>query len=189
MPVSLSRAIDEALTELGYLHVYREHDRIHPIAGGHFFPREELPDLIAWLADRRRNPYPTRLTVVRDASHLLPFNWVRIDATDGIAEFSENLIDRRDEAIAAKRYARLEAEVVGSSTIEVRTHRIQRYTLYLNETLVDLSRPVTIVTNGIVTYEGPVAPSAKALLRDARGRQDPGAFFSAAVSVAVPSSK
>src|SRR2546425_12238020 len=67
MPVSLSRVIDETLTELGYLHVYREHNRVHPMAGGHFFPREELPDLIAWLADRHRNPYPKKLTVVRDA--------------------------------------------------------------------------------------------------------------------------
>ena len=189
MPVPLSRAIDEALTELGYLHVYREHDRIHPMAGGHFFPREELPDLIAWLADRHRNPYPKKLTVVRDASHLLPFNWVRIDATDRIAEFSENLIDRRDKAIATKRYARLEAEVVGPNKIEVHTRRIRRYTLYLNDTLVDFSRPVTIMTNGNVTYKGTVAPSTKTLLREARTRQDPGAFFSVAVSVAVPSSK
>jgi pimeloyl-ACP methyl ester carboxylesterase len=189
MPVSLSRVIDEALTELGYPHVYREHDRMHPMAGGHFFPREELPDLIAWLADRQRNPYPKKLTVVRDASHLLPFNWVRIDSTDRIAEFSENLIDRRDEAIATKRYARLEAEVVGSNKIEVRTHRIRRYTLYLNENLADLSRPVTIMTNGSVTYEGTVTPSAKTLLREARARQDTGIFFSASVSVVVPGSK
>ncbi|HZC68331.1 MAG TPA: prolyl oligopeptidase family serine peptidase [Nitrospirales bacterium] len=189
MPVSLSRAIDEALTTLGYLHVYREHDRVHPMAGGHFFPREELPDLIAWLADRHRNPYPKKLTVVRDASHLLPFNWVRIDATDRIAEFSENLIDRRDEAIATKRYARLEAEVVGPNKIEVRTQRIRRYTLYLNQNLVDLSRPVTIMTNGVITYEGLVVPSTKTLLREARARQDHGVFFSASVSVAVPSSK
>jgi len=189
MPVSLSRVIDEALTELGYLHMYREHDRVHPMAGGHFFPREELPELIAWLADRHRNPYPKKLTVVRDASHLLPFNWVRIDATDRIAEFSENLTDRRDEAIATKRYARLEAEVVGPNKIEVRTHRIRRYTLYLNDNLVDLSRPVTIVTNGNVTHEGTVVPSTKTLLHEARARQDPGVFFSATVSVAVPSSK
>ena len=189
MPGSLSRAIDGALTELGYLHVYREHDRVHPMAGGHFFPREELPDLIAWLAGRHRNPYPKKLTVVRDASHLLPFNWVRIDATDRIAEFSENLVDRRDEAIATKRYARLEAEIVGPHTIEVRTHRIRRYTLYLNENLVDLARPVTIMTNGVLTYEGLVAPSTRTLLREARARQDPGTIFSAFVSVAVPSSK
>src|SRR5947199_1150672 len=139
MPVSLSRTIDGALTDLGYPHVYREHDRVHPMAGGHFFPREELPDLIAWLAGRHRNPYPKKLTVVRDASHLLPFNWVRIDATDRIAEFSENLVDRRDEAIATKRYARLEAEFVGSNKIEVRTHRIRGSTLYLNENLVALA--------------------------------------------------
>ena len=189
MPVSLSRAIDGALTELGYLHVYREHDRVHPMAGGHFFPREELPDLIAWLADRRRNPYPKKLTVVRDASHLLPFDWVRIDVTDRIAEFSEDLVDRRDEAIATKRYARLEAEIVGSNKIEVRTHRIRRYTLYLNENLVDLARPVTIMTNGVVTYEGLVVPSTRTLLRGARARRDPGTIFSASVSVAVPSSK
>src|SRR3989442_2198661 len=124
MPVSLSRVIDGALTELGYLHVYREHNRVHPMAGGHFFPREELPDLIAWLADRHRNPYPTKLTVVRDPSHRLPFNWVRIDATDRIAEFSEDLTDRHDEAIATKRSARLQAEFVGPNKIDVRTHPI-----------------------------------------------------------------
>ena len=189
MPVHMSRSIAEALTELGYAHVYREHDRVHPQAGGHFFPREELPDLVAWLGQQYRAPSPKKLTVVRDASHLLPFGWVRIDATDRIAEFSEDLTDRHDEAIATKRYARLEAEIVGPNKIEVRTHRIRRYTLYLNEHLVDLSRPVTIMTNGSVTYEGTVAPSTKFLLHDARIRQDPGVFFSASVSVTVPSSK
>src|SRR5207237_356798 len=82
----------------------------------------------------------------------------RIDATDRIAEFSENLIDRRDEAIATKRYARLEAEVVGPNKIEVHTRRIRRYTLYLNDTLVDFSRPVTTLANGNVTYEGTGGP-------------------------------
>ena len=159
------------------------------MAGGHFFPREELPDLVSWLADRRRNPYPKKLTIVRDASHLLPFNWARIDATDRIAEFSEDLIDRHDEAIATKRYARLEAEIVGPNKIEVRTHRIRRYTLYFNEHLVDFSRPVTIMTNGVPTYEGVVVSSTRTILREARARQDPGTIFSASVSVAVPSSK
>ncbi len=189
MPVRLSRSIDEALTELGYAHVYREHDRVHPQAGGHFFPREELPELVAWLADRHRNPYPKKLTVVQDASHLLPFGWVRIDATDRIAEFSENLIDTHDELIAGRRYAKLDAAVVGPNRIEVRTHRIRRYTLYFNDTLVDLSRPVTIVTDGTLTYEGLVTPSARTILREARVRQDPGSVFSASVSVAVPSSQ
>src|SRR2546428_12726889 len=107
------------------------------MAGCRFYPREELPALIAWLADRHRNPYPKKLTVVRDASHLLPFNWVRLDATERIAEFSENLVDRRDEAIATKRYARLEAEVVGSNKIGARRHRARRYTPSLKDDQVD----------------------------------------------------
>jgi poly(3-hydroxybutyrate) depolymerase len=185
MPVHMSRSIDEALTALGYAHVYREHDRVHPHAGGHFFPREELPDLVAWLGRQHREPYPKKLTVVQDASHLLPFGWIRIDATDRIAEFSENLTDTSDELIAARRYAKLEAAVVGLNRIEVRTQHIRRYTLYLNEALVDLSRPVTVVTNGATSFEGPVAASVKTLLRAARLRQDPRMLFPATVSVNV----
>ena len=185
MPVRLSRSIDEALTELGYAHIYREHDRVHPQAGGHFFPREELPDLVVWLGRQRRDPYPKKLTVVQDASHLLPFGWMRIDATDRIAEFSDNLVDHRDDLISNRRYAKLEAAVAGPNRIEVRTQRVRRYTLYLNDTLVDLSRPVTVVTNGAVSFEGAVTPGARTLLREARLRQDPRMLFPATVSVNV----
>ncbi len=185
MPVHMSRSIDEALTELGYAHVYREHNRTHPHAGGHIFPREELPDLVAWLDRQRRDPYPKKLTVVQDASHLLPFGWVRIDATDRIAGFSDNLVDHRDEFIANRRYAKLEAAVAGPNRIEVRTKFVRRYTLFLNESLVNLSRPVTIVTNGTTSFEGAVPPDAKVLLREARLRQDPRMLFPASLSVNV----
>src|SRR2546430_16043237 len=94
-----------------------------------------------------------------------------------------------DEAIAPKRYARLDAEFVASNKIELRTPRTRRYTLYLNEKLVDLARPVTIMTNGVLTYEGLVVPSTRTLLREARARQDPGTIFSASVSVTVPGSQ
>jgi predicted esterase len=189
MPVNLSRSIDEALTELGYAHVYREHDRVHPMAGGHFFPREELPDLVSWLGQQRREPYPTKLTVVRDASHLLPFGWARIDATDRIAAFSDDLVDHRDEAIVNRRYARLEVEVTGPNRIEVRTQHVRRYTLFLNDKLVDLLRPITVVTNGAVSYEGPVPISIRILLLEARLRQDPGVMFPGKVTITVASSK
>jgi dienelactone hydrolase len=168
---------------------YREHDRVHPMAGGHFFPREELPDLVAWLAHQRRNPNPTKLTFVQDASHLLPFGWARIDATDRIAEFSENLIDRRDEAVKKREYAKLDAHIVGGNRIELRTERVRRYTLYLNEKLVDLASPVTVVTNGMVSFEGLVAVSLRTLLREARLRQDPRALYPGKVTVDVAAPK
>lgn len=185
MPVEMSRSMAQELARLGFSYVYREHDRTHPMAGGHFFPREELPDLVAWLGAQRREPLPKTLTVVRDATHLTPFGWVRIDATDRIAAFSEQLTDRKDEAIVHRVYARLEAGVTGPNRIDVKTQHVRRYTLFLNDELVDLSRPVTVVTDGRTSFEGLAASSVEVLLRDARQRRDRAQMFSALLTIAV----
>ncbi len=185
MPVELSRDIAKELTRLKYPFIYREHDHVHPLAGGHFFPREELPALVRWFGTLRRDPLPKHLTVVRDASHLTPFSWVRIDATDRIAAFSELLMDSRDETLANRVYARLSADIVGPNRIEVRTQRVRRYSLFLNQRLVDLTQPVTVLTNGRVSYEGPVVPSLDTLLREGRRRQDPMMLFPVRVTIVV----
>ncbi|MDN5942067.1 MAG: hypothetical protein L0H94_09320 [Nitrospira sp.] len=177
MPVEFSRRITSELTKLGYPFVYREHDREHPMAGGHYFPREELPELVTWLNAQRRNPLPTSVTVVREASHFQPFGWVRIDATDPIAAFSEDLVSKRDDLIKRREYARLDASIVAQNRIEVRADRVQRYSLFLNEQLIDSSKPLVVLTNGQVSFEGRVTPSLETLLRQARLRQDSGQLF------------
>jgi hypothetical protein len=156
------------------------------MAGGHFFPREELPDLVKWFDNQRRTPVPKTVTVVRDASHLLPFGWVRIDATDEIASFSEDLIDKRDDSIRHRTYARLTAQVTGSNRIDVRTNRVRQYTLYLNDELVDLSKPVVITTDGQPSFEGVITPQVETLLRQARHRHDPAQLFPAQLTLPVP---
>ena len=148
MPVTLSRSIARELTAMGYPHVYREHQGEHPMAGGHYFPREELPALVKWLSAQRRDPLPATLTLVREASRFQPFGWVRLDSTDPIAAFSDDLVDKRDERIKQREYARLEATIVSTNRIEVHTERIQRYSVFLNDRLIDPAKPVTIVTNG-----------------------------------------
>lgn len=186
MPVELSRKLAGELKNLGYPYIYREHDRTHAMAGGHFFPREELPDLVKWFDNQRRTPVPKTVTVVRDASHLLPFGWVRIDATDEIASFSEDLIDKRDDSIRHRTYARLTAQVTGSNRIDVRTNRVRQYTLYLNDELVDLSKPVVIITDGQPSFEGVITPQVETLLRQARHRHDPAQLFPAQLTLPVP---
>ena len=186
MPVELSRTITKELTRLGYPFVYREHDREHPMAGGHYFPREELPELVIWLNAQRRNPLPTSVTVVRDASHFQPFEWVRIDATDPIAAFSEDLISKRDDLITRLEYARLDASIVAPNCIEVQADRVQRYSLFLNEQLIDSSKPLVVLTNGQVSFEGPVTPSLEILLRQARLRQDSRQLFPIHLTIIVP---
>ncbi|BFU93158.1 MAG: hypothetical protein NTAFB01_43450 [Nitrospira sp.] len=185
MPVDLSRSIARELDKLGYPYVYREHQREHPMAGGHYFPREELPDLVAWFNRQRREPLPTSLTVVRDGSHFQPFNWVRLDATDPIAAFSDDLVDKRDERIKRRVYARLDASITTSNRIEVKAEHVQRYSLFLNEQLIDVSKPLTVVTNGRLSFEGTVTPSVETLLRQARLRQDPERLFSVHLTIDI----
>jgi hypothetical protein len=185
MSVELSRMIAEELTRLGYPFVYREHDREHPMAGGHYFPREELPELVTWLNAQRRNSLPTTVTLVRDASHFQPFGWVRIDATDPIAAFSEDLISKRDDLIKRREYARLEVSIVAPNRIEVRADRVQRYSLFLNEQLIDSSKPLVVLTNGQVSFEGAVTPSLEILLRQARLRQDSRQLFPIHLTIQV----
>lgn len=186
MPVELSRTISRELAAIGYPHIYREHEREHPMAGGHFFPREELPDLVAWFNAQHRNPLPTSLTVVREASHFQPFGWVRIDATDPIAAFADDLVSKRDELTKKKRYARLDASVAAPNRIEVQTGLVQRYTLFLNDQLLDVSKPVTVVTNKEISFEGMVTPSVETLLRQARARKDPRQLFTVQLPIQVP---
>ncbi|MEC4673053.1 MAG: hypothetical protein VST68_02575, partial [Nitrospirota bacterium] len=123
MPVWLSRNVTQELAQLGIAFVYREHEWTHPHAGGHFFPRQELPALVEWFGKQRRNPYPVRQTVVRDASHLMEFGWVRIDATDHIAMFSEQLMDQFDDLIKNRVYAKLDVEIREKNHIEISTDR------------------------------------------------------------------
>ena len=185
MPVELSRTISRELAAIGYPHIYREHEREHPMAGGHFFPREELPDLVTWFNAQHRNPLPTSVTVIREASHFQPFGWVRIDATDPIASFADDLVSKRDELTKKKRYARLDASVTAPNRIEVEAGLVQRYTLFLNDQLVDVSKPVTVVTNKQVSFEGMVTPTVETLLRQARTRKDPRQLFTVQLPIQV----
>lgn len=186
MPVDLSRSIARELDALGYPYVYREHEREHPMAGGHYFPKEELPDLVAWFNRHSREPLPTRLTVVQDGSHFQPFNWVRLDSTDPIAAFSDDLVDKRDERIRHRVYAKLDAAIREGNRIEVQTEHVRRYSLFVNETLIDPSKPLTVITNGEVSFAGIVMPSLETLLRQARLRQDPQRLFTIHLPIAVP---
>ena len=141
---------------------------------------------MTWLNAQRRNPLPAKLTLVREASRFQPFDWVRLDVTDPIAAFSDDLVNKRDQRITRHEYARLEATIVSANRIEVTTERIQRYSLFLNDRLIDPAKPVTIVTNGRVSFEGTVTASLETLLRQARLRQDRRQLFPFHVAIAIP---
>ncbi|MYA29369.1 MAG: hypothetical protein F4Z24_08890 [Nitrospira sp. SB0666_bin_27] len=184
MPVWLSRNATNELARLGIAYTYREHEWTHPHAGGHFFPRQELPALVEWFRKQYRDPYPRSLTVVRDASHLTDFGWVRIDATDRIAMFSEQLIDQHGDLIKNHVYAKLAVDVRAGNHIEVNTERVRRYTLFLNDAMINFSEPLTVVTDGRTSFQGTVTPRVETLLREAR-RRDVDRLFPAQLTIDV----
>jgi hypothetical protein len=47
----------------------------------------------------------------------------------------------------------------------------------LNQQLIDSAKPLVVLTNGQVSFEGSVTPSLETLLRQARLRQDSGQLF------------
>lgn len=175
MPVEYSRKISSKLKDLGFEVVYREHDRVHPEAGGHFFPIEELPDLIKWLEGKRRDPYPRELIKLVSNGKGTSYYWVRIDETEGSEEKKTNW----------SLFTQIEAKITDENRIEVKSKKVKRYTIFLNDKIVDLSKPVTIVTNGKVSFEGIIKKDPSLLLKEARLRQDREMLFTTAITIKV----
>jgi predicted esterase len=187
MPVRFSRNVKAYLEEKGYQVVYHEHEREHPVAGGHFFPREELPDLVDWLKRQNRQAVPRELSVVRDRDHPGRAYWVRIDQiAPGTASLWASEHDREEgKRLEEGVYARLTAREVSDNTFEVTTDRVTHYALLLNEHLVDFKKPIQVKTNGRTSFAGFVKPEIRILLEEARRRPDPSQLVLSALEIKV----
>ncbi|HZR45475.1 MAG TPA: alpha/beta hydrolase-fold protein, partial [Candidatus Manganitrophaceae bacterium] len=190
MPVTLSRKVSDYLKSEGIRYTYKEHALEHPMAGGHFFPKEELPSLVTWFEQQQRNPYPARVVSVRDQVHLDPFYWTEVNETAGeVANVQDSIFDKKEvDRVKKGEFATLIAEV-HQNRVEVKTDRVKKYTLYFNPRLVDFSKPVMIFTNGQKSFEGKLSEKPELLLKEAQRRKDPGALYRASVTIDLPQPK
>jgi predicted esterase len=188
MPVILSRKITEYLKEQEIPYTYREHDRLHPMAGGHFFPREELPELVAWFEGQRRQPYPKQVVSIRDSEHFQPFYWTEINQAQGeIASVFGSIFDQEEaERVKEGAFPLLTAEVK-DNRVEVKSERVEKYTLFFNRQLVDFSKPVLVYTNGQKSFEGRLSEGIVPLLKETKRRDDRGALYTASVTINLKS--
>ncbi|MBI3595562.1 MAG: prolyl oligopeptidase family serine peptidase [Nitrospirae bacterium] len=186
MPVQYSRDVAAYLKRNGYPVIYREHDRVHPMAGGHYFPREELPDLLAWLKTQRRTSEPREPVVVRDRDHPGRDFWVRIDEIDSAAGsfWESEHHPGESRRLQQGAYARLKAQVSGN-TIFMTTEHILRYSVLIPRHLVDLNKPVLVFTNGRVSFEQLLRPDGRSLLEEARRRPDPRQLVFSTIEIRV----
>lgn len=187
IPAKYSREVETYLRENNRTVIYREHDRKHPMAGGHFFPREELPALLDWMSDRHRAPWGRELTMIRDRDHAGSAHWIRIDETDPASgSFWASETDPEEtRRLSQGLYATVRAEFVKDNQINISTQNVRRLTVLLNEKLLDPKRPIRIITNGVLSFEGKVEPDHGILLEEARRWLDPERLFFAAIEVVI----
>lgn len=121
-------------------------------------PSGKEADVWAWIEGHERAALPTSVTIAVGDPYPTRAYWLRIapTATDARAN---GLVDR------------------AKNTIRITSHEVSHATLYLNEALVDLDRPVRVVCNGVevtATIERHLA-STLDMLHD--GTSDPGAVY------------
>ncbi len=80
--------------------------------------------------------------------------------------------------------ARIEAQV-RANTITIKTERVRRFDVFLDDRLVDLDRPVSVLVNGKTVHMGPVERDVFLMLEVIRETGDRARLFAAKVEVVL----
>jgi hypothetical protein len=72
---------------------------------------------------------------------------------------------------------------VKEQTIDVTATGVKKLTLYLDETLLDLSKPIQVTSGGTTLHDGAVQPEIAAVLESWKAREDRSLLYRARVSV------
>jgi hypothetical protein len=61
---------------------------------------------------------------------------------------------------------RISAAMTALNKIEVKSQNVESMRFFLNEQMAEFSRPITVIVNGKVRFEGKVQPSVEEMLKD-----------------------
>jgi hypothetical protein len=119
---------------------------------GHTYAHFEKPatfhKILAWAKTKRRNPWPKR---VRYATWDVTWHrayWFTIQ------RFGEPYVP-----------AQIDAEIKDGNHIEVKAWNVAAYRMDLSDELIDMSKPVTVLTNGRESYRGAARPELEIKLQ------------------------
>ena len=163
-----------------------------------------LPELnakiAAWLKDQRRNPYASRARLVSfEFSNATAF-WLRVDRfaktvfdpdrkLDIKAPFGQEYDPEQLRFIYLeemnKTLGRLAGVVHPGNRINIAARHIEKITVFLDDRMVDLEKPVRIFINGELAFRGKVERSLETLFESARYHRDPRMCYAASVSLTV----
>jgi hypothetical protein len=131
----------------------------------HWMDREDAAAL-PWMAEFVRNPVPDRLIWKQDDVTHSRFYWLAVDADQ--------------EKAGAEIVANFSGQQVELQTTDVTKLRVR-----LDDRMLDLDRPVTIVAGGKQVFQGTVPRTIATIANTLAERGDPQATFSGEVEVAI----
>ncbi|MGL5682161.1 MAG: hypothetical protein ACRDDZ_03790 [Marinifilaceae bacterium] len=142
----------------GYIH------ETHILQGkGHWMDQVDTA-AISWMASRTRNPYPNKVVWRQEQTLRSSFYWLTVPINQ------------------CKEGALIRAHIHGN-TITIVSNDYTNVTLYLNDQLVNLNKPIKIISNGKTVFKGKIARTAEAITNSFGQRKDPGMIFTAQVGV------
>lgn len=128
----------------------------------------DLEDAVAvpWMARFRRNPYPDKIVWVQGDEMKPAFYWLGVPVSQ------------------AAKGKKIEARIDGN-TVEITTFDYSAATLYLNDEMMDLDKPVRVVAGGKVLFEGKVTRKPAVMRQTLRERGDLSYVFPVRVDVTL----
>lgn len=148
----------------GYIH------ETHIIKGkGHWMDRVDAA-AVPWMAQYKRNPYPTKVVWRQEEVTRKAFYWLSVPEEECshkamvVAEIDKNVIN-----ISESDYSRL--------------------TIYLNDEMVDLNKPVVVNYKGKKVFKGKLPRTIANMARTLAERGDLRYMFPAMVEVELPKTK
>jgi hypothetical protein len=163
IPVARSQTIVKALRGLKLDVEYDETKGV-----GHAPTPEIAEAAYRKLRDRRRELYPAQVWLQsnRPDSQFNRADWVQVYQPLRPGKERKLLIRGGGEMQVYQNAFRVDAAVVAKNRIELKADNVAIMRLYLNDRLVDMTRPVTVLVNKKAKFEGMLTPSVEEMLND-----------------------
>jgi pimeloyl-ACP methyl ester carboxylesterase len=145
----------------GYIH----ETTIHPNKG-HWMDRQDAV-AVPWMAEFTRNAWPKKVHWVQDDIAHSRFYWLQLDLASAKAG---------DEIFAT----------VSEQEIHIQTSSVATLTLLLNDRLLNLDQPITVIRPDGTKSEHRVTRTISAMATSLQQRNDPQGLASASLSVMIP---
>lgn len=175
----------ERLEELEYDVTYIEKP------GGHEIYLEENDNILKWMDEHPRQPYPAQVEFHTNRPDYNRLWWVEIARFAGRPPATVKTLDLEGKP-AGTRQEYLQDAIVSAkldreaNAIDVQAKGVKQLAIYLDDKMLDLDAPVRIQVNGQVLWQKPVRRSLQVLLEDARTRADHSMVFSGRVVLNLP---